>query len=264
MVERTGIGEEKLDNTAYTWQALRSLQRMAESKGDTATATWTDGTAPWRPNSTLPGGRRVQNLYADSLDDPGDVQLQQKHWINATPMEMLLAPQNRATTALNTLESSDFTGSCGLFHTGVGGGPTGAGELKCWTLPTSVMAVAEANYGRLGDQQAPFYMDSIAKQLDLEMPGALPEISASIQALWEERSASLPPCLAPAKRTLSSIQAKTSKAPHRLPLRAYIRSSRSSSSRGGKIFAGPRRPSDCDSSRSEQRREVPRARWPAW
>ena len=173
-------------------------------------------------------------------------------------------PQNRATTALNTLESSDFTGSCGLFHTGVGGGPTGAGELKCWTLPTSVMAVAEANYGRLGDQQAPFYMDSIAKQLDLEMPGALPEISASIQALWEERSASLPPCLAPAKRTLSSIQAKTSKAPHRLPLRAYIRSSRSSSSRGGKIFAGPRRPSDCDSSRSERRREVPRARWPAW
>jgi hypothetical protein len=41
------------------------------------------------------------------------------------------------------------------------------------------MAVAEANYGRLGDKQAPFYMDSIAKQLDLEMPGALPEISPS-------------------------------------------------------------------------------------
>jgi glycogen debranching enzyme len=180
MVERTGMGEEKLDNTAYTWQALRALEAMAQSRGDTATATWADGKADameakfdvawWMPSD---------NLYADSLDNPGNVKLQQKHWINATPMEVLLAPQNRATAALNTLESSTFTGSCGLFHTGVGGGPTGAGELKCWTLPTSVMAVAEANYGRLGDKQAPFYMRSIANQLDLEMPGALPEISPS-------------------------------------------------------------------------------------
>jgi glycogen debranching enzyme len=195
MVERGGMGEEKLDNTAYTWQALRALQHMAESKGDTATATWADGKADgmeakfgaawWMP---------AENLYADSLcnspnanPDPSwtnyctqaGQQLQQKHWINATPMETLLAPQNRATTALNILESGDFTGSCGLFHTGRDGGPTGAGELKCWTLPTSVMAVAEANYGRLGDKQAPFYMKSIANQLDLEMPGALPEISPS-------------------------------------------------------------------------------------
>jgi glycogen debranching enzyme len=180
MVERTGMGEEKLDNTAYTWQALRALQRMAESKGDTRTAKWADREADameaafdaawWMPD---------KNLYADSLENPGNVQVQQKHWINATPMEVLLAPQNRATAALNTLESGDFTGQCGLFHTGRGGGPTGAGELKCWTLPTSVMAVGEANYGRLGTSQALFYMKSIADQLDLEMPGALPEISPS-------------------------------------------------------------------------------------
>src|SRR5215217_8055290 len=180
MVERTGMGEEKLDNTAYTWQALRALQRMAESKGDTATAEWADGKAEaMEARFDAAWWMTDQNLYADSLDDPGDVKLQQKHWINATPMETLLAPQNRATTALNTLESGDFTGSCGLFHTGKGGGPTGAGELKCWTLPTSVMAVAEANYGRLANNQAPFYMKSIANQLDLEMPGALPEISPS-------------------------------------------------------------------------------------
>jgi glycogen debranching enzyme len=180
MVERTGMGEEKLDNTAYTWQALRALQRMAESKGDTATATWADAKADaMEARFDAAWWMKNEDLYADSLEDPGDVQLQQKHWINATPMETLLAPQNRATAALDTLESPTFTGSCGLFHTGVGGGPTGAGELKCWTLPTSVMAVAEANYGRLGDDQAPFYMNSIAEQLDLEMPGALPEISPS-------------------------------------------------------------------------------------
>jgi glycogen debranching enzyme len=180
MVERTGMGEEKLDNTAYTWQALRALQRMADSRGDTATAAWADGKADaMEAEFDAAWWMTGQDLYADSLDDPGEVQLQQKHWINATPMETLLAPQIRATTALNTLESGDFTGSCGLFHTGRGGGPTGAGELKCWTLPTSVMAVAEANYGRLANNQAPFYMKSIANQLDLEMPGALPEISPS-------------------------------------------------------------------------------------
>jgi glycogen debranching enzyme len=189
MVERTGMGEEKLDNTAYTWQALRALQRMAESKGDTATATWADGKAEameakfdaawWMGDGS---GDNLE-LYADSLDDPGDVKLQQKHWINTTPMETLLAPQNRATAALDTLESSDFTDKtqyqCGLYHTGIGGGPDGNGEKKCWTLPSSVMAVGEANYGRLANNQAPFYMRSIAKQLGLEMPGALPEIAPS-------------------------------------------------------------------------------------
>ena len=196
MVERPGMGEEKLDNTAYTWQALRALQRMAQSKGDAATAAWADAKADaMEARFDAAWWMTAEDLYADSLcnsatenPDPTWVnyctagenqQLQQRHWINATPMETLLAPQNRANAALDTLESSTYTGSCGLFHTGAGGGPTGAGERKCWTLPTSVMAVAEANYGRLGDDQAPFYMDSIAEQLDLEMPGALPEISPS-------------------------------------------------------------------------------------
>ncbi|MDQ3861906.1 MAG: glycogen debranching protein [Actinomycetota bacterium] len=190
MVERTGMGEEKLDNTAYTWRALRALEAMAKSKRDSQTAAWAGRKADamegsfdaawWMPNLSL---------YADSLDDPGNVQLQQKHWINATPMEVLLAPENRANAALDTLESPTFTDindpndpydSCGLYHTGVGGGPDGNGEMKCWTLPNSVMAVAEANYGRLGEDEALFYMDAIAGQLGLEMPGALPEISPSL------------------------------------------------------------------------------------
>jgi hypothetical protein len=145
-------------------------------------------------------------LYADSLCNAGDAgeegtnvcttagqQLQQRHWINATPMEVVLAgrglspeigdgelaTREHANAALDTLEGPNFTGECGLFHTGAGGGPTGAGELKCWTLPSSVMAVAEANYGRLGDDQALKYMRTISDQLDLEQPGALPEIVPS-------------------------------------------------------------------------------------
>jgi hypothetical protein len=41
------------------------------------------------------------------------------------------------------------------------------------------MAAAEANHGRVADDQAPFYMHTISDQLDLEMPGALPEIAPS-------------------------------------------------------------------------------------
>ena len=76
----------------------------------------------------------------------------------------------------NELKSSTFTGDNGLYHTGLQGGPDQHGELRVWTLPNSVMAVAEANYGRL--DAALRYMDAIAEQIDLEMPGALPEISA--------------------------------------------------------------------------------------
>ncbi len=185
MVERSGMGEEKLDNTAYTWQALMALQDMAESKGDSATASWTRNQAQMMKDEfdaawwMGDGPEGNLELYADSLDDPGDVKLQQKHSINATPMETLLAPEDRANAALDTMETGAFTGDCGLYHTGVGGGPEGKGELKCWTLPSSVMAVGEANYGRLADNQAPYYMESIANELDLEMPGALPEIVPS-------------------------------------------------------------------------------------
>jgi len=40
MVERTGMGAEKLDVTAYTWQALGTLAEMAASRGDAATESW--------------------------------------------------------------------------------------------------------------------------------------------------------------------------------------------------------------------------------
>jgi hypothetical protein len=90
-------------------------------------------------------------------------------------MEVGLAPSERAQRALERLESPDFTGGCGLFHTGVGGGPDGKGELRCWTLGSAVMAVGEANYGR---DVIP-YMDHIARTLDLEQPGALPELIPS-------------------------------------------------------------------------------------
>jgi len=168
-VERTGMGEEKLDNTVYTIRGLFDLADMARAKGDTATASWATGHARDLASRFEAawwfGG--PDNQYADSLDDPGDVKLFQKHWIGQTPMEAELtrggravpglASQPHGSAALAGRESSDYSGTrpynLGLFHTGLGGGPTGAGERTIFGQNTAIQAVGEGNYGRLGAQK---------------------------------------------------------------------------------------------------------------
>jgi glycogen debranching enzyme len=181
MIERRGMADQKLDVSMYTWQALVSLQNMASSRGDHETVAWAMNAAATLhqnlENWWMPG----ENLYADSIENCSEPigQTQQLHWINATPLEVALAPPDRAAVVLDVLESDGFTGDTGLYHTAKGGGPDNNGETKVWTLPNSVMAVAEANYGRLDENQALYYMEAIAGGLDLEMPGALPEILPS-------------------------------------------------------------------------------------
>ncbi len=190
MVERDGMGSAKLDVAAYTWLALRSLHELATAKMDTTTAEWSQKKASqlaaaferdwWIPS---------KSLYADSLcsqvdaasgvagcSKPGQ-KLQQKHWIDAVPMEIGLASTPHGQKSLSKMESRTFTGKYGLYHTGKGGGPEGTGEPAVWTLPNAVMAMAECNYGR--PEQAMRYMDAIAELVSLEMPGALPEIAPS-------------------------------------------------------------------------------------
>ena len=91
-VERPGMGEEKLDNTVATIRGLRDLADLAASKGDTATRRWANGKASdlekrfeaawWNGSDT--------KQYADSLEDPGNDQVFQRHWIGVTPAEVEL------------------------------------------------------------------------------------------------------------------------------------------------------------------------------
>ena len=76
----------------------------------------------------------------------------------------------------------------GLFHTGCGGGPTGAGERTIFGLNTAIQAVGEGNYGRLGAGQQQRYTDAEAEPMfgqpytggePDEQPGSLPEILPS-------------------------------------------------------------------------------------
>ena len=194
-VERGGMGEEKLDNTVSTIRALYDLADMARDKNDVATRTW-----------ALSRGRTLMGRFegawwmpafrqfADSLNDPGDVQVQQKHWIGVTPMEVErvlgnrvipgLASYEAGVAAIAERETACYSGerpfNRGLFHTGCGGGPEGKGELDIFTLNTSIMSVAEGNYGRVLAQQR--YTEAnreLMLPLPDEQPGAMPEIAPS-------------------------------------------------------------------------------------
>ena len=99
-VERTGMGEEKLDNTTATMRGLRDLEDLAKSKGDTATAKWAGDKAA-DLESRFETSWWMDNVpqHADSLDDPGNKQVQQRHWIGVTPMEIETVRDGRPSRA---------------------------------------------------------------------------------------------------------------------------------------------------------------------
>ena len=219
------MGQEKLDNTVYTIRGLTDLADMAASRGDTATQAWASSRAvnlesrfeaAWWFGPTA-------DQYADSLSDPGDVKVFQRHWIGLTPVEAELvqpgqparplAATDHANLAVSKREEPCYTGTFGLYHTGTGAttAPTGnpgptcdsavstvPSERSIFTLGTSIMAVSEAALGRA--QVRRYTTDNARVQLDpsvWEVPGDMPEISpspdfgANIDKLFTERSMGL-------------------------------------------------------------------------
>ncbi|MEV5965134.1 glycogen debranching protein [Kribbella sp. NPDC051952] len=213
-VERAGMGVEKLDSTVYLARGLRDLADLAASKHDSKVQQWATTRAKdlesrfeaqwWVPQAMG---------YADSVDNPTDpandnTPIFQRHWIGVTPMEAVLtrpgqpsaplASAEHAKTALDQRETSCYTGEFGLYHTGTGPTSDPAGnpgdscdpvvsqvksERSIFGLNTSIMAVAEGNFGRLGKNQQQVYTTGNARiQLDpnvWETPGAMPEIAPS-------------------------------------------------------------------------------------
>jgi hypothetical protein len=202
-VERTGMGPEKLDNGVYYIRALYDLADMARSKHDRSTFAWARNLAR-KLQKQFEGTwwDTAAQQYADSLTGPDNAQWFQKHWIGQVPMEAELtsdstttpgvASRDHGTTALAGRETSCFSGdrpgSRGLFHTGCGGGPEGEGEFSIFSLTTSIQAVGEGNYGRLGPEQQQRYTHANAETMFSEpatgntpdeQPGAMPEIFPS-------------------------------------------------------------------------------------
>ncbi|MGH8869351.1 MAG: glycogen debranching protein [Actinomycetes bacterium] len=209
-VERAGMGAEKLDNTVYTIRGLRDLADMARSKGDRATEGWASSRAKALESRFEKawwfGGDTDQ--YADSLANPDNGKVFQRHWIGLTPMDAVLvrpgqpdrplANDAHGQAGIAKREEACYSGTYGLFHTGTG--PTSAGggnkgpscdsavstvqsERAAFGLNTAIMAAAEGNFGRLGaDQQQRYTTANATIQVDpsvWEMPGAMPEIAPS-------------------------------------------------------------------------------------
>jgi hypothetical protein len=202
-VERPGMGEEKLDNAVFYIRGLYDYADMARSAGQAANADAAEARADnlrerfeeewWMP---------AEQQYADSLTDPGNVPVNQKHWIGVNPMEAELLVDGEVVPGLGTFDhgsaalaarenscySGERPGNRGLFHTGCGGGPEGKGEFAIFSLGTGVQAVGEGNYGRLGATQQRRYTDANAETQFAqpatggtpdEQPGAMPEIFPS-------------------------------------------------------------------------------------
>jgi hypothetical protein len=217
-VELTGMGAEKLDNAVYLIRGLFDLADMARSKHDSATANWaTSHARTLRAKFERTWWHAAAKQYADSLQDPGNKQIFQKHWIGQTPMEAELhtasgsvpglASYRHGSAALAGRENSCYSGSRpynrGLFHTGCNGGADGKGIKVIYGLGTSIQAVGEGNYGRLGAGHQRRYLHAIDETMfnepetgntPDEMPGAMPETfpapdqGANIDRCWTCRS----------------------------------------------------------------------------
>ena len=209
-VEREGMGEEKLDNAVYTLRGLYDLKDMAESKDDQETVDWANEKielmqAKFEEEWWF--GREGATQYADSLRNPDNEQVFQRHWIGVTPMDVDLLDENgrvvpglatreHGLAALKERELGCYTDTFGMYHTGTG--PTNAeagnpgpscdrhvsevpSERNIFTLNTAIMAVGEGNYGRLGEDQQQHYTSANARLQFIpdEQPGAMPEIAPS-------------------------------------------------------------------------------------
>ena len=96
-VERTRHGRgEARQHGLHDPRAVRP-RRPGRRKGDAATRAWARGQARRLRDraSRRPGGWPGVPGYADSLDDPGNVEeAYQRHWIGVTPMEAELRPKD--------------------------------------------------------------------------------------------------------------------------------------------------------------------------
>lgn len=212
-LQRAG-GMKTLDIAAYTYEALLCLAELAEEAGDLASVPELRekaqrlaahiNTAWWIEEEGLYGDIYIsahalrashEEMRAEKIFWPGDlaelehsdllmdrfarrhrsseVALREerpwllKHMIAAIPIEAGLAAPARAEQVLTRLESEEFNGPWGIYL-------NPETQRVTMTLPNTLMAAAEARYGRM--DQALAYCHKIARAIARRMPGAYSEI----------------------------------------------------------------------------------------
>jgi len=210
-----GAGMKTLDIAAYTYEALLCLAELAAEANDADlvpelrekaqrlrafvnTAWWIEEEGLYgdiyTSADTLAAShqklRAEKSLWADDLaemersaalltrfadqhtSNNTDLKRERpwllKHMIAATPMETGLATSKHADRAFRRLESGEFNGPWGIY--------LNPETLRVsMVLPNSLMAAAEAQYGRV--DQALAYCYKIAGTISHRMPGAYSDIS---------------------------------------------------------------------------------------
>lgn len=139
VVERGGMGSEKLDSLSYFTRALYCLAQMADILGhETEAKVYRQRADNLKEALNTDWWIEKESVYADSLNDDHSQQLD-GHWTIAVPMETGLAPWDRATRSLERIKR-DWVNEYGMVH-------TKDREEFVWTLPTGVLAMAAFRYG---------------------------------------------------------------------------------------------------------------------
>ena len=201
-------------SSARAWGRRSSTTPSTTSAASTTSPTWrspsttrrrSTGPRDWpttcTPGSRTSGGCRTRPS-TPTRSGRSNEKIEQKHWITSTPMETELtvdgravpglASQDHGAASLALHETPCFSGdrplNRGLFHTGCGGGPDGAGEAQIFSLNTGIQAVGEGNYGRLGASSRsatptptsrPMFGEPATGGTPDEQPGSMPEILPS-------------------------------------------------------------------------------------
>lgn len=141
MVEKEGMGAEKLDSAAYAWSALHALRQMAETLDDRATAARAKEAADrLAARFEHDWWSARDGIFAMSLNEADNRQIHVAHWAVITPLEVRLASTKHAQATFDTLQT-DYLNEWGLKHT-VGN------DNRVWTLPTATLSRAAYRYGK--------------------------------------------------------------------------------------------------------------------
>ncbi|HEX6433767.1 MAG TPA: hypothetical protein VFZ87_05980, partial [Gemmatimonadales bacterium] len=108
---------------------------------------------------------RLKDRFS-ALPDSSRGWITNKNWVIATPMEMGMAPRDRAIRALDKIRK-DNVGEHGPFL-------SATERSAMMTISTGVQAVAEGNYGRT--DEAMWYMDKIVRTFNRTVPGSISEM----------------------------------------------------------------------------------------
>ncbi len=130
--------------------------KLKEADGDTLTARDRDRIAYYE---------RLGQQFA-AMPDTARGWITNKNWVVTTPMEVGIAPPERARAALDKIRRDDV-GEFGPFLSAVDRG-------SMMTIATGAQAVSEGRYGRI--DQAMWYVDRIVSTFGRTLPGSISEM----------------------------------------------------------------------------------------